>query len=76
VTDAQIANLRERTDERCSEGEGINVTKADVERLLDERKALLIVAKRAREQLGPIEGKVEAWRLALELAISYAEAEG
>jgi hypothetical protein len=47
MTSEQIAELRERIHERSADGEGINVTREDVERLLDERYALLVALKAA-----------------------------
>lgn len=48
MTSEQIENLKGRLDERCVDGEGINVTREDVERLLDEREALLEALKEAQ----------------------------
>lgn len=41
MTSEQIVNLRRRLNERSADGEGINVTREDVTRLLDERETLL-----------------------------------
>jgi hypothetical protein len=49
MTKEQVAELVSRTDEGCYEGEGINVTKADVLRVLDEREALLEALRDAAE---------------------------
>lgn len=46
MREAEIADLRARTDEACFDGEGINVTKEDVERVLLERDALLVALKK------------------------------
>lgn len=41
MTEVQIEDLRRRAEERCYEGEGINITKEDVMRILAEREALV-----------------------------------
>lgn len=51
MTPKQIEKLCERLDERCVDGEGINVTKEDVLKLLDEREALLIALRDAADVL-------------------------
>lgn len=55
MTSEQIENLKGRLDERCVDGEGINVTREDVERLLDEREALLETLKWVQWAGTPVE---------------------
>jgi hypothetical protein len=51
MTEKEVAALRDRTDEHCYDGEGINVTKEDVARLLEERETLLAAAVRVRDRI-------------------------
>jgi hypothetical protein len=69
VTNEQITNLLRRTDQQAMHGEGIDVTKVDVVRLLEERKRLLDELQSALEN-GGIKSR---WRHRLARAIVFAE---
>lgn len=73
MTKAQITDLLARSNQACYEGEGINVTPADVIRLLAERERLLDALRAAKKALRFVHGQYTCAEGAVDDAIDFAE---